>query len=1181
LLQLLLDHLVMVAVSSSGGADSANTDGGERQEHQQQQQEQQPSQEDQNHENGIKRRSLSGALHGDSSFGNLDALDDLVSLDSDVAMSTESSSQRQIPGQQHHPCGGRQSSAHSNNSSGHPNNPVVHYNPIGLTIGEALSPAAYARQTGMPYPTTSYHNNTSSHHLGPPVVNAVHMHVQENSKVSTLNLPVDRSNSSHRAYFGGGTTSQATKNDIDEMIINLETDNSNTNDYRSRSNSLIDDTTLAPSTPGNFSLAELFLSKESSQRRSLDLNYDNFGAVLMDFGFGGGDQSRQHSNGFNSASCPLSSGGGVQNGNQGSTANINNDEDQMEIDALTAGIDPTPLSEIREKIKLRTQYSASNGDDNSNFKYDQGQGREKGKTAAGSKSHNSQHHHIATDNPHHYNYYPYGRQFQLPIPQKIPSPPRGPMPAPVLPILDSVVAEAVATAAALASTGYTTTATATTTSKTATDLPPPPSRQVSTSSSSIHMASNASTHQHIHLIRHPTPTVSNTAMPYTQAQQSTTKTTQLTTSTSPSSSSTMNSKTLNSAPSASTEMMRPYQRYQGPSYTSQDHADAHTASRGSVVSAANQKSQYGFGGNHMVPSVPGPQPSMGSNKNPMHGSKRPNGLSISSITPPPPPSTLPPSSTHTSPSSSSPIPPVYAGAAYERKKQRAKDARVKLNDAIERLAISMTLAGSQSKQRAEQLRATGISASFHGGTKNHGGINNQYNTIRLKTLQAMEECFREAESSKKWDRPDFVGTASNIIHTLNSQCEGLVNELIALQEALENATAGGTFSKPLTEGNESTVLPGAGSGNNNNNNNNTSDSTSHPDHKRHIAPSSSEGDVELEGELSPANKRRRSVTMGDSARGVENGTSPGQSTGTAIRPTPPRVLGSNTTEEQTVLDLVSKVLDPASLCRCPCVSRSWRGAVAFQKDQTWLELSVKRFGFYNVRQWTEKMSDGDHQVNMKTLYRAMNSANVMPHIQQEGILLLGGAKIPGRVSGWAFLVERSNGETLRSVMREDPTTASTVDPGGTVSFRGSGAYLSLPVVELRIIIQNIGMGTGPVILKDQQVSVDVSTRRSGGELIEIHCDERFAKEVTELDGSVRSRPPPTTNRQSSFGMQRELCRLDLFEAAVLKVHIHAKGCSTISRFQQRSNFTKVLACLDGTTVPLVIPFLRDANTSQI
>jgi hypothetical protein len=51
-----------------------------------------------------------------------------------------------------------------------------------------------------------------------------------------------------------------------------------------------------------------------------------------------------------------------------------------------------------------------------------------------------------------------------------------------------------------------------------------------------------------------------------------------------------------------------------------------------------------------------------------------------------------------------------------------------------------------------------------------------------------------------------------------------------------------------------------------------------------------------------------------------------------------------------------------------------------------------------------------------TLYCNMDSGNVKPYCKLEGSLVLGEARMPGKVSAWASMVERSNGETIRSVV---------------------------------------------------------------------------------------------------------------------------------------------------------------------
>lgn len=174
--------------------------------------------------------------------------------------------------------------------------------------------------------------------------------------------------------------------------------------------------------------------------------------------------------------------------------------------------------------------------------------------------------------------------------------------------------------------------------------------------------------------------------------------------------------------------------------------------------------------------------------------------------------------------------------------------------------------------------------------------------------------------------------------------------------------------------------------------------------------------------------------------------------------------------------------------------------------------------------------------------------------------LLGEARLPGKISAWCFMVERSNGETLRSVERPPDVP-------------GTGSYASLPVVQLWIVLQNTGIHDESIVVKEQTIAVDASTRRRGEELKEIEWDSRFHKRVLNLDGSVYKACDSRHGEQT----YREMCRLGLFDSLVLEVNIYAKGCTTTSKFVQRSNFTKVLVQIrDGTTIPLVIPFPRDA-----
>ena len=646
-----------------------------------------------------------------------------------------------------------------------------------------------------------------------------------------------------------------------------------------------------------------------------------------------------------------------------------------------------------------------------------------------------------------------------------------------------------------------------------------------------------------------------------------------------------------SAVAASAQQPRHYHRQRATYTPAPPHAVAHTTARSSVLAAASQKSQYGFGGNHTVPGVPQAPPPIGGGSK-IGKNKRKNA-------PPPPtiPSAVLPGIPNLNARPGGGLAgvaaihaqhhPPNAGAAYERKKQRAKDARVKLNDAIERLSVSMNVSGSQSKLRYKLLQTKILPTD-----------------ARAKSLQASDDCVKLAEQAKKWDRPSFVGTAASLVQGLNTQCEALMNEITILDQRLKSMEGGGGGGAAMNggEGDDMDVVMADGDELNNH---------KHP----------------LNSSMNGLSTKRIKQEDNDMENHSSSSTSSPAPLAMMAQKQQPQVGGSDSgnsviqhvtasSDEKIIFNNIAKMLDPISLCRCSCVSRKWRDMEAFDDDDIWLRLAVARFGFVNLRQWTEKLEDDaasttntncdsisttavngrgggggcageaggstsatttatttSKNVRKKKLYRAMNAANIMPHVQQESVSLLGDAKIPGRVSVWAFMVERSNGETLRSVMRE---------PGnGQQSNKGGGQYHSSPVVELRIIIQNTGMASYPIVLKKQSISIDVSTRRTGGEFKEISWDDRFAKVVRNLDGTIRK--PPIERRDGSdssamkyHGVEDELCRLSLFESSILEVHINARGCSTTSKFQQRSNFTKLLVFFDGTTVPMVVPFLRDA-----
>lgn len=519
----------------------------------------------------------------------------------------------------------------------------------------------------------------------------------------------------------------------------------------------------------------------------------------------------------------------------------------------------------------------------------------------------------------------------------------------------------------------------------------------------------------------------------------------------------------------------------------------------SILEATKRRSQFGFGNNHVVPSVPVPPPA----RKPQF---QPSKTSPNAQLKPPPPSA------------------ANSAEAYERKKQRAKESRVKLNESIERTAIAINVSGTQSSQRAAQLNTVRVSAPG----------------LRSNTLKSLEECTRLAEEAKKWDRPSFVGTAASLIQALNAQCEALMSEMLEMKRLEEERSETGV-NMAMQTAESSRVSPSPLY---------NGDSNMLQNLKANDLLQSPKRSAPVEGPLLLSDTKR--------AR---------------LESTPPRtnvtsIVDTHFTDTASIESLMSvpkalqsvlSMLDPKSLVRCSQLSKSWNGI--FQGDQAWLDSCTTRYGQSQVHLWKQKMK-GEDRLPCKSinLYREMDAANVKPHCIEEGYLFLGGARMPGKVSAWASMAIRSNGETIRSVLKESDNTM----------------YSSLPVVELRFLIQNTGSADYPIVLKEQTITVDASTRRRGEEMKEIEWDGRFQKTLLNLDGTPRA--ATSTDHNPNHDVVGELCRLRLFESVILTVHIHARGCPTTSKFQQKSNFTKVLVKVSGTTLPLVIPFIRESGS---
>jgi hypothetical protein len=461
---------------------------------------------------------------------------------------------------------------------------------------------------------------------------------------------------------------------------------------------------------------------------------------------------------------------------------------------------------------------------------------------------------------------------------------------------------------------------------------------------------------------------------------------------------------------------------------------AGTGTAPSIQKASHQKAKYGFGQKHIVTAVPG-------------------------------------------------------HVAYERKKQRAKDARMRLNDSIDRLSLAMTIAGNTSQQR-----------------KCHWKLHD--------TAAALARCTEIATDAKKWDRPSFVGSAATMIQALNAQCDSLMKEL----------------------------------------------------HHAHAAAASQQQQQQKQQQQLSASKRRRLEDGSAAAVDDTTGATPplgapkddnhhdDTDTTTTSTIAPPLLMWPDQfMSESRVLQRIGGFLGPRPLARNGRVCRAWK---LWTRDAfIWEQLAIQRFGAMSVRQWNDKLDDSDG--GSTNVYMAMDAHNVMPHItslETASSLHMGQVRLAHRIGAWVYLRQRSNGETLQSVL--NPLT---------------GLYSSMPIVQLWIVLQNTGLDE--IVIRDQPIVVDASTRRRGEELGEV-TGPRFQKRWWRTDGTTEF--TTSNNNNNSNGGVGSSRPLKLFDTIILEVNIHAHGCTTVAKFLQRSNYTKILFQQGDTTVPVIIPFPRDS-----
>jgi len=317
------------------------------------------------------------------------------------------------------------------------------------------------------------------------------------------------------------------------------------------------------------------------------------------------------------------------------------------------------------------------------------------------------------------------------------------------------------------------------------------------------------------------------------------------------------------------------------------HAAAHAKTKGSIAYATAQRSQFGFGGDHKVPSVPAPPP------------VRP-GAPSARLPPPrpgligkPPYGMVPRAPPHMLPPLPKAMPKdVGSTIAYERKKLRAKDARIRLNDAIEELAVAIDLVGAQSKERFNYLTGNG---NLSGGSAVTIAGSNPTVFKQNHLANLMNNTIKEASSAKKWDRPSFVALSATMLMSLNAQCEGLMKEVARLKGAAINEEMCVQLS-PSSGGSNSVA-----------------------DLQRDFGISNESNSCE------PAAKKAKLDSPATICALAEDEQRRCDAIG-------------NVTGTSKLVQRIASFLDPSSLCRCLCVAKSWSKQNIFQDQDLWLNL---------------------------------------------------------------------------------------------------------------------------------------------------------------------------------------------------------------------------------------------------
>ncbi len=432
----------------------------------------------------------------------------------------------------------------------------------------------------------------------------------------------------------------------------------------------------------------------------------------------------------------------------------------------------------------------------------------------------------------------------------------------------------------------------------------------------------------------------------------------------------------------------------------------------------------------------------------------------------------------------------YTEISYEKKKQKAKDNRAKLTIAIEELEDAFHVAKNDSKERYQQYQTLFPSVS------------------KSSSVDLMKELIQDVSNTKKWDRPSYIMSAAKIIEKLNRQCEALMDDLVKLKSSQRPCAYLSNHFHPWQD-------------------------------NLRMEQHSSNPMVNFDLEQI---KNVRSMRGDISLKEYENNCF---------------VKHMGKKEEVFLPDLpnillkeIASFLDPISILRCGTVTKKWvlNKHDIFSDESLWRNLCNYRFGHAQVQRWRNESSMfGNkilerHDAAMK-MYQRMKLANWKPSCKCEGNLYLGHSKINNVLSAWVSMVDRSNGETMRTVF---------------ASLGSSEQILLIPVVEVRILIQNTGFsGDGGIVIPEQVMSISSNNL----EMFEIQSDQRFRKTFLNMDAAILQ---PVTKGSHHLG---------LFDAMVIRFYVHAETCSSTRIFIEKAKSAKLLISLLGNTVSLKIPFI--------